>query len=61
MHLVDVAHITDSARYMSVLMMTLQVMLKLELPHVNVLSKMDLLKNYQKLRAPHTRMHDTIS
>ncbi|CAD6891596.1 unnamed protein product [Tilletia controversa] len=42
-HLVDASHITDASRYIALLLLSLRAMLTLELPHVNVLSKMDLL------------------
>jgi len=41
-HLVDAHHCSDASRFISVLMLSLQAMLQLELPHVNVLSKADL-------------------
>ena len=42
-HLMDASHITDASRYVSLLLLSLRAMLTLELPHVNVLSKVDLL------------------
>lgn len=42
-HLLDASHITDASRYISLLLLSLRAMLMLELPHVNVLSKVDLL------------------
>jgi GTPase SAR1 family protein len=42
-HLMDASHITDASRYISLLLLSLRAMLMLELPHVNVLSKVDLL------------------
>jgi GTPase SAR1 family protein len=42
-HLIDASHITDASRYISLLLLSLRAMLMLELPHVNVLSKVDLL------------------
>lgn len=44
-HLVDASHCTDASRFISVLVVSLQAMLHLELPHVNVLSKLDLLSS----------------
>lgn len=38
-------------RYISALLLSLGTMLHLELPHVNVLSKVDLLRQYGKLGA----------
>lgn len=42
-HLTDATHITDAARYIALVLLALRAMLMLELPHVNVLSKFDLL------------------
>ncbi|WFD22241.1 hypothetical protein MEQU1_000907 [Malassezia equina] len=47
-HLSDATHITDPSRYVALLMLALRAMLMLELPHVNVLSKMDLLDDEQQ-------------
>lgn len=47
-HLADATNITDVSRYISLLILALRAMLMLELPHVNVLSKMDLLDDEQK-------------
>ncbi|PWN39004.1 hypothetical protein IE81DRAFT_57742 [Ceraceosorus guamensis] len=43
LHLVDASHITDVSRYISLVLLSLRAMLALELPHINVLSKIDLL------------------
>lgn len=43
LHLVDASHITDASRYLSLVLLSLRAMLMLELPHINVLSKIDLL------------------
>lgn len=51
MHLCDAHYITDAAKYVSVLLLSLRAMLHLELPHINVLSKIDLLKQYGELGA----------
>ncbi|KAJ9100605.1 hypothetical protein QFC21_003649 [Naganishia friedmannii] len=48
-HLSDAHYITDAAKYISVLLLALRAMLQLELPHVNVLSKMDLITQYGEL------------
>ncbi|KAH8089925.1 cytoplasmic protein [Cristinia sonorae] len=48
-HLCDAHYITDASKYISVLMLSLRAMLHLELPHINVLSKVDLLKQYGDL------------
>ncbi|KDN53539.1 hypothetical protein K437DRAFT_241728 [Tilletiaria anomala UBC 951] len=45
-HLTDASHITDAARYVSLLLLSLRAMLMLELPHINVLSKIDLLADH---------------
>uniref|UniRef100_A0A0K3CAU2 cysteine synthase n=1 Tax=Rhodotorula toruloides TaxID=5286 RepID=A0A0K3CAU2_RHOTO len=42
-HLMDSTHILDASKYVSVLLLALRTMLQLELPHINVLSKIDLL------------------
>lgn len=49
MHLCDAHYITDAAKYVSVLLLSLRAMLQLELPHVNVLSKIDLISQYGDL------------
>ncbi|OBZ77264.1 GPN-loop GTPase 2 [Grifola frondosa] len=48
-HLCDAHYVTDASKYISVLMLALRVMLHLELPHVNVLSKVDLIQQYGDL------------
>ncbi|CAG8496697.1 6152_t:CDS:2 [Ambispora leptoticha] len=48
-HLVDAHHCTDPAKYISVLLLSLKTMLQIELPHINVLSKIDLMESYGKL------------
>lgn len=47
-HLADATHIVDPSRFVALLMLALRAMLMLELPHVNVLSKMDLLDEEQQ-------------
>ncbi|GAA6042317.1 hypothetical protein JCM8097_003841 [Rhodosporidiobolus ruineniae] len=42
-HLMDASHILDASKYVSILLLALRTMLQLELPHINVLSKVDLL------------------
>lgn len=49
MHLSDAHYVTDASKYVSVLLLALRAMLQLELPHVNVLSKMDLITQYGDL------------
>ncbi|KAK7043884.1 hypothetical protein VNI00_008050 [Paramarasmius palmivorus] len=48
-HLCDAHYVTDASKYISVLLLSLRTMLHLELPHINVLSKVDLLKQYGEL------------
>ncbi|KAL4063623.1 hypothetical protein V8B97DRAFT_2011372 [Scleroderma yunnanense] len=48
-HLCDAHYVTDASKYVSVLLLSLRTMLQLELPHVNVLSKVDLLSQYGDL------------
>ncbi|CAL9706010.1 unnamed protein product [Knipowitschia caucasica] len=48
-HLVDSHYCTDPAKFISVLCTSLSTMLHVELPHVNILSKMDLIEQYGKL------------
>ncbi len=49
-NLVDSYYISDPAKYISVLLMSLSSMLQIELPHVNIFSKMDLIKQYGPLK-----------
>ncbi|KAI0341418.1 hypothetical protein BDW22DRAFT_1332380 [Trametopsis cervina] len=48
-HLCDAHYVTDASKFISVLMLSLRAMLHLELPHVNVLSKVDLIAQYGDL------------
>ena len=48
-HLIDSHHCTDAARFVSVLLLSLKTMLQLELPHVNILSKFDLVESSKSL------------
>jgi hypothetical protein len=48
-HLCDSHYVTDAAKYISMLLLSLRAMLHLELPHINVLSKIDLLTQYGDL------------
>ncbi|EPT05799.1 hypothetical protein FOMPIDRAFT_1111132 [Fomitopsis schrenkii] len=48
-HLCDAHYVTDASKYISILMLSLRAMLHLELPHVNVLSKVDLITQYGDL------------
>ena len=48
-HLVDSHYCNDPGKFVSVLLTSLLTMLQMELPHVNVLSKADLIEKYGKL------------
>lgn len=48
-HLIDSFHCTTAANYISVVLLSLSTMLHLELPHINVLSKIDMIERYGKL------------
>lgn len=48
-NLCDAHYVTDASKYVSVLMASLRAMLHLELPHINVLSKLDLITQYGDL------------
>jgi GPN-loop GTPase len=48
-HLCDAHYITDASKYISVLLLSLRAMLHLELPHINVLSKIDIISQYGPL------------
>lgn len=48
-HLIDSHHCSDPGKYLSTLILCTTVMLKLGLPHVNILSKFDRLKKYSNL------------
>lgn len=47
--LVDSVNLISASQYISVLLLSLRAMVQLELPHVNVLSKIDKLSSYGKL------------
>ncbi|XP_065838240.1 GPN-loop GTPase 2-like isoform X2 [Oscarella lobularis] len=48
-HLVDSHYCSDPAKFVSVLLTSLTTMIQLELPHVNVLSKVDLIEQCGQL------------
>lgn len=48
-HLIDSHHCSDPAKYIAVLMTSLATMLQLELPHVNILSKIDIAEAFGRL------------
>ncbi|CAK1553706.1 unnamed protein product [Leptosia nina] len=45
-HLIDSHHCSDAAKFISALMLSLNAMLKIGLPHINLLTKVDLLKKH---------------
>lgn len=47
--LVDSIFLTSPSQYISILLLSLRSMLQLDLPHVNVISKIDKLKSYGEL------------
>ncbi|KAK3098562.1 hypothetical protein FSP39_020655 [Pinctada imbricata] len=49
-HLVDSHYCSDPGKFISVLLTSLSTMLQMELPHVNVLSKCDLIEKFGKLQ-----------
>ncbi|XP_066372914.1 GPN-loop GTPase QQT1-like [Miscanthus floridulus] len=49
MHLTDVHLCCDPGKYVSALLLSLSTMLHMELPRINVLSKIDLIENYGNL------------
>ena len=48
-HLVDSHYCSDPGKFISVLLTSLSTMVQVELPHVNILSKVDLMEQYGKL------------
>lgn len=48
-HLVDSHYCSDPGKFISVLLTSLATMMHMELPHINVLSKVDLAEQYGKL------------
>lgn len=48
-HLVDSHYCSEPSKFISVLLTSLSTMLQMELPHINVLSKIDLIESYGKL------------
>merc|ERR1719153_1782224 len=49
-HLVDSHYCSDPAKFISVCLTSLTTMLQIELPHINLLSKVDLVEKYGKLQ-----------
>lgn len=50
MNLVDSHYVADPAKFIAVMLMSLTQMIQLELPAINVLSKIDLIEQYGALR-----------
>jgi GTPase SAR1 family protein len=48
-NLVDAHHVADASKFVALTLISLTMMLQLELPHVNVLSKVDLLEQFGEL------------
>ena len=44
-----ISYFSDASKFISVLLTSLSTMLQIELPHVNILSKADLIEKYGKL------------
>ncbi|KAI8821691.1 GPN-loop GTPase, partial [Fimicolochytrium jonesii] len=51
-HLVDSHYCTDPAKYVALLLLSLKTMIQMELPHVNVLSKVDVMERYGETAFP---------
>ncbi|GKA29384.1 GPN-loop GTPase 2, partial [Tanacetum coccineum] len=60
-HLIDSHLCSDPGKYVSALLLTLSTMLHMEVPHVNVLSKMDLIESYGKLEPSRSRIPARLS
>ncbi len=45
-HLIDAYHCSDAALFISAVLLSLTTMIRLELPHINVLSKIDLVERH---------------
>ncbi|SCU82531.1 LADA_0C06062g1_1 [Lachancea dasiensis] len=48
-NLVDSVYLTSPSQYVSIVLLSLRAMLMLDLPHINVLSKIDMVKSYGPL------------
>lgn len=48
-NLVDAHYCSDASKYVAVCLTSLNTMLRIELPHINILSKVDLIEKYGKL------------
>lgn len=47
--LMDSVNLTSASQYISMLLLSLRSMIQLELPHINVISKIDILSTYREL------------
>ena len=54
-HLVDAHHCTDANKFISVVLLSLNAMVRLETPHVNVISKIDIMEQYGPLGKSYCR------
>lgn len=48
-HLVDSHYCTEPSKFISVLLTSLSTMLQIEMPHINILSKIDLMEQYGRV------------
>ena len=48
-HLVDSHYCSDASKFISILLLSLSAMMQLELPHLNVLSKIDMIESMGRL------------
>lgn len=46
-HLIDSHHCSDAGKFVAAVMLSLSAMLKIGLPHINVLTKLDILKKHE--------------
>ena len=48
--MVDSHHMIDPHKCIAIMLLSLKTMMQMGLPHVNILSKLDLMETYDKLR-----------
>ena len=48
--MVDSHHMIDPHKCIAIMLLSLKTMMQIGLPHVNILSKLDLMETYDKLR-----------
>ena len=48
-HLVDSHYCSDPGKFISIVLTSLSTMVQIELPHINILSKVDLMQQFGKL------------